>query len=186
MDVSVTDVAIQKFERYGAWRQTPLHVACLCRYQTRYVQSPPTTCSLRYLTLLSGENNTTGSRILLMLNIVTPEDLVDQEYGTSTKMSKKSVLDTVPPTIFVSSASQERQDEICHWRRMLLVPSTQSAQTKLLVSAGCTSKLVDVGHAVCAQGARRTVVCRVINHCNNAERGQSDDASVQFDLFPAA
>ena len=123
-----------------------------------------------------------------MLNIVTPEDLVDhQEYGTPTKMPKKSVLDTVPPRIFVSPGQPRKT------RRNLplethasSLPSTHSAQTKLLVSAGCTSKLVDVRHAVCAEGARRTVVFRVINHCNDAERGQSDDASAQFDLFPAA
>ena len=52
----------------------------------------------------TGENNTTNVRILLMLNMVTPENPVDdQEYGdSSTKMSKKSVLDTVPSRIFVS------------------------------------------------------------------------------------
>ena len=70
---------------------------------------PPTTSSLTYLTLSSGENNTTDARILLMLNIVTPEVIVDhQEYGIATKMSKKSILDAVPPRIFVSPGQQRK------------------------------------------------------------------------------
>ena len=44
-----------------------------------------------------------------MLNIVTPEVIVDhQEYGIATKMSKKSILDAVPPRIFMSPGQQRK------------------------------------------------------------------------------
>ena len=133
----------------------------------------------------AGENNTMDARILLMLNMVTPEDLVDdQEYGDIYEDVKEessrygAVEDLRIPrpikkdktkfasgdTAFQSALDAQRADEAAGVRQVRKC-------------AGCT---------ICTQGAHGTVVCRAVYHCDGAERGQSDDASAQFDLCPAA
>ena len=92
-------------------------------------------------TMPAGENNTMDARILLMLNMVTPEDLVDdQEYGDIYEdVKEESFRYGAASDLRIPPTNQERQNEIRVWRRPSSLPSTHSAQTKLLVSGGCTS-----------------------------------------------
>ena len=85
----------------------------------------------------AGENNTMDARILLMLNMVTPEDLVDdQEYG--------DIYEDVKEESFRYGAAEDLRIP-----RPVKKDKTKfafgdglpvhSAQTKLLVSGRCTS-----------------------------------------------
>ena len=88
----------------------------------------------------AGENNTMDARILLMLNMVTPEDLVDdQEYGVFTKMSKESFRYGAVEDLRIPQPVKEDKTNLRLEAQPSSLPSTHSTQTKLLVSAGCTS-----------------------------------------------
>ena len=134
----------------------------------------------------AGENNTMDARILLILNMVTPEDLVDdQEYGEIYEDVKEESSRYAAVEDLHIPANQERQDEIRVWRHGLLVCPT-ARRRSCWCRAGVRQVRKRAGCTVCAQGARGTVVCRAVYHCDGAERGQSDDASAQLDLCPAA
>ena len=133
----------------------------------------------------AGENNTMDALILLMLNMVTPEDLVDDQdiyedvkeescrYGAvedihiPRPIKKDKMKFASGDTAFQSALDAQRADE--------------AAGVGLVYV-----KFVNAQDAVCSQGARGTVVCRAVYHCDGAERGQSDDTSPQSDLCPAA
>ena len=182
VDTSVTDVAIQSLngmeigDKYLVVQRAEAGMPNLPYDQFLEIPRP---------IMPAGENNTMDARILLMLNMVTPEDLVDdQEYGDIYEDVKEesspygAVEDIRIPrsikkdktkfasgdTAFQSALDAQRADEAAGVRQVRKC-------------AGCT---------ICTQGARGTVVCRAVYHCDGAERGQSDDASAQFDLCPAA
>ena len=88
----------------------------------------------------AGENNTMYARILLMLNMVTPEDLVDdQEYGDIYEDVKEessrygAVEDLHIPRLIKKDKTKFVSGDTA-FRSVL-----DSMQTKLLVLAGCTS-----------------------------------------------
>ena len=182
VDTSVTDVAIQSLngmeigDKYLVVQRAEAGMPNLPYDQFLEIPRP---------IMPAGENNTMDARILLMLNMVTPEDLVDdQEYGDIYEDVKEesspygAVEDIRIPrsikkdktkfasgdTAFQSALDAQRADEAAGVRQVRKC-------------AGCT---------ICTQGAHGTVVCRAVYHCDGAERGQSDDASAQFDLCPAA
>ena len=83
MDASVTDVAIQSLNGMELGNKY-LVVQCVSvgakpgMPNLPYDQFPKIPCPI----MPAGESNTSNAHILLMLNMVTPEDLVDdQEYG---------------------------------------------------------------------------------------------------------
>ena len=80
-----------------------------------YDQFPETSHPL----IPAGENNTMDARILLMLNMVTPEDLVDdQEYGDIYEdVKEESFRYGAAEDLRIPPTNQERQNEIRVWRR---------------------------------------------------------------------
>ena len=136
----------------------------------------------------AGESNTSDARILLMLNMVTPEDLVDdQEYGDIYEdfkeecsrygavedlriprpVKKDKTKFTAGETGFQSALDAQRTDEAAGVGRVYVkFIDALDAQAALKALAGRSF-------------AGRSIIA-------TAERGQPDDASAQLDLCAAA
>ena len=181
VDTSVTDVAIQSLngmeigDKYLVVQRASVG-AKPGMPNLPYDQFPEIPCPI----MPAGENNTMDVRILLMLNMVTPEDLVDdQEYRDIYEDIKEE------SSRYGAVTNQERQDEIRVWRHGLPVRPRRTARRR---SCWCRAGLRQVrkcaGCIVCAQGARRTVVHRAVYHRDGAEQGQSDDASLNLIFAP--
>ena len=142
MDTSFTDVAIQNLNGMENGDK------CLV-VQRASVGAKPGMPNLLYdqfpeilrPIMPAGENNTMDVRILLMLNMVTPEDLVDdQEYGDIYEdVKEESSRYGAVEDLRIPWPIKEDKTKFTSGDTAFQSASTHSMQTKLLVSGRCTS-----------------------------------------------
>ena len=134
----------------------------------------------------AGESNTSDARFLLMLNMVAPEDLVDdQEYGDIYEDVRKDAdaLDMVPA---YPAAAKEGQSKIRGWGSMVPVcPRRTTRRRSRWCRAGVCQIHRCAGRTGWAESFRWTLVRRAVYHRDYTERGQPDDVSAQLHICAA-